>query len=242
MQRQAAALLLLLLAFASVCAATDLKKPAAPLRGASGSRGLGVSACFAHVRAPQFWVNQKELQAAPERWRSGFARLRASLTGEGAGAGRASRLAGAWTKVETVGQEEAMLMLGLNVVFRKAANLLSKVVIRAEPTVFEVTTKGALVVSIKERYNFNGEFAKNNRRDKRWGKHTGKVASASESKVVLDITWADPHGGHLTETFEVDKTGNKMTQTSKILVNEDATTGKKPKGEFTYYCVYKRAD
>jgi hypothetical protein len=47
----------------------------------------------------------------------------------------------------------------------------------------------------------------------------------SSRQVVLDVTWSDPHGGKLTETFEVDKTGNKMTQTSKILVNDDATTG-----------------
>ena len=29
-----------------------------------------------------------------------------------------------------------------------------------------------------------------------------------------------------THIHQVDKTGNQMTQTSKILVNEDATTGK----------------
>ncbi len=51
------------------------------------------------------------------------------------------------------------------------------------------------------------------------------ASPSSSRQVVLDVTWSDPHGGKLTETFEVDKTGNKMTQTSKILVNEDATTG-----------------
>jgi hypothetical protein len=192
---------------------------------------------------PQFWVNQKELMAAPERWKAGFAGLRAMCTGsdsESATSGKASRLAGTWTKVDTVGQEQAMLMLGLNVVFRKAAILLSKVVISAEPSTFEVITKGAVVVSIKERYGFDGSVSACSRRDKRWGKHKGKIVSASESKVVLDITWDDPHGGHLTETFEVDKTGNKMTQTSEILVNEDATTGKKPAKTYTYYSVYER--
>ena len=136
---------------------------------------------------PQFWVNQKELHAAPERWKSGFARLRAMCDGsdgEHAGAaGKASKLAGTWTKVDTVGQDQAMLMLGLNVVFRKAAILLSKVVIKAEPTTFEVTTKGAMVVSIKERYGFDGAVSACSRRDKRWGKHKGKIVSASERKV-----------------------------------------------------------
>ena len=59
------------------------------------------------------------------------------------------------------------------------------------------------------------------------------ASPSSSRQVVLDVRvvmakedyYADPHGGKLTETFEVDKTGNKMTQTSKILVNEDATTG-----------------
>ena len=136
---------------------------------------------------PQFWVNQKELHAAPERWKAGFARLRAMCDGsdgEHAGAaGKASKLAGTWTKVDTVGQDQAMLMLGLNVVFRKAAILLSKVVIKAEPTTFEVTTKGAMVVSIKERYGFDGAVSACSRRDKRWGKHKGKIVSASERKV-----------------------------------------------------------
>ena len=65
---------------------------------------------------------------------------------------------------------------------------------------------------------------------------------ASESKVVLDVTWADPHGGQLTETFEVDAAGKRMTQTSEILVNEDATTGTKPTKTYTYFSVYERVD
>ena len=70
--------------------------------------------------------------------------------------------------------------------------------------------------------------------------HGGLMAPAWQ--VMLDVTWDDPHGGHLTETFEVDKSGNKMTQTSEILVNEDATTGKKPTETYTYYSVYKRVE
>ena len=192
---------------------------------------------------PNFWANREELQAVPERWKAGFAKLRAMCDG-GASADEASskgsRLTGKWAKVETVGQEKAMLMLGLNVVFRKAAILLSTVKIKSDATTFEVTTKGAVVVSIKERYGFDGSVSACSRRDKRWGKHKGKIVKAGEDKVVLDITWDDPHGGHLTETFEVDKSGDKMTQTSEILVNEDATTGKKPTQTYTYFSVYKR--
>ena len=134
---------------------------------------------------PQFWVNKDELQAAPEKFKAGFARLRAMC--EGAGGGSASsgmlkggRLAGTWSKVETVGQEKAMLMLGLNVVFRKAAILLSTVRIKSDETTFEVTTKGAVVVSIKERYGFDGSVSACSRRDKRWGKHAGKIVEASQ--------------------------------------------------------------
>lgn len=194
---------------------------------------------------PQFWVNRDELKAAPDRWKAGFAKLRAMCEGGGGAstdseALKGCRLTGKWTKVETVGQEKAMLMLGLNVVFRKAAILLSTVKIKSDKTAFEVTTKGAVVVSIKERYGFDGSVAACSRRDKRWGKHKGRIVKASEDKVVLDITWDDPHGGQLTETFEVDKSGDKMTQTSEIFVNEDATTGKKPTQSYTYYSVYKR--
>lgn len=38
--------------------------------------------------------------------------------------GPASRLRGSWNKIEEVGQDQAMLQLGLNVIFRKAAKLL----------------------------------------------------------------------------------------------------------------------
>jgi hypothetical protein len=184
---------------------------------------------------PQFWVNQKTTDA----------KILVACAGEvdaASGPGKASLLTGKWSKVETVGQEKAMLMLGLNYVFRKAAILLSTVVINTDKEAFTVTTKGALVVSIKERYPFSGVVSECSRRDKRWGKHKGKIVKADDRKVVLDVTWDDPHGGHLTETFEVDKSGNQMTQTSEILVNKDATTDKKPETIYTYYSVYKRAD
>lgn len=81
--------------------------------------------------------------------------------------------------------------------------LHSNVRIRSSGDALEITTKGAVVVSIKETYKYNGEVSQCSRRDKRWGKHKGKIVSASDSKVVLDIKWDDPHGGVLKETFEV---------------------------------------
>mmetsp|Transcript_96219 Transcript_96219/g.140652 ORF Transcript_96219/g.140652 Transcript_96219/m.140652 type:complete len:242 (+) Transcript_96219:1-726(+) len=232
-----------LLLLASVCHASDM-----PLARTVAFAGLApgpLSSLGLRGGGIQFWTNQNEIKAAPERWKGGLAKLRAMCAGttvDVAAVGKASNLAGKWSKVDTVGQEKAMLMLGLPYVFRKGANLLSTVLLTTDSTAFNINTKGALVVSIKESYAYDGAVSACSRRDKRWGKHQGKIVQATNDKVVLDVTWADPHGGHLTETFEVDKTGKEMTHTSKILVNEDATTGKKPTESYTYYSVYKRVD
>ena len=45
----------------------------------------------------------------------------------------------------------------------------------------EIITKGALVVSIRERYEFSGVVALCARRDKRSGLHRGKVRSELET-------------------------------------------------------------
>mmetsp|Transcript_48313 Transcript_48313/g.100945 ORF Transcript_48313/g.100945 Transcript_48313/m.100945 type:complete len:105 (+) Transcript_48313:509-823(+) len=102
----------------------------------------------------------------------------------------------------------------------------------------EVITKGALVVSIRERYDFSGAVSLCSRRDKRRGSHRGKICSASEERVVLEVQWDDPHGGELIETFEVDET-DRLVHTSNIRVNRDATTGL-PGQPYTYYSIYAR--
>uniref|UniRef100_A0A7S1DL55 Uncharacterized protein n=1 Tax=Hemiselmis andersenii TaxID=464988 RepID=A0A7S1DL55_HEMAN len=166
---------------------------------------------------------------------TGLTKLQAAVGG--GGGGKAQLLEGKWRKESEVGQDEAMQQLGLNLVFRKAANLLSKLEIRTSPNL-QIITKGALIVQIKEKYEYDGSPAKNARRDKRWGSHNGKVVSVSDRKVVLDIRWGEPHGGQLLETFEVDKKG-RLVQTSEIKVNEDARN-KKPGTWFTYKSVFRR--
>mmetsp|Transcript_27249 Transcript_27249/g.55638 ORF Transcript_27249/g.55638 Transcript_27249/m.55638 type:complete len:248 (+) Transcript_27249:33-776(+) len=195
---------------------------------------------FALPSWPSFEGDRGEVFAGV---RNKFSQLKASVDfiKEGEKAPKASRLSGKWTKVKEVNQDEAMLKLGLNVVFRKAAILLSRIQINATPTNMDIITKGPLIVSIKESYNFDGTWATHGRRDKRWGKSRGKIVTASESKVELDITWDDPHGGVLKETFEVDPSGDELTHTSVIKVNEDATDNNKPGEWYTYYSVYRRS-
>lgn len=57
-------------------------------------------------------------------FRNGFLKLRATVSGSSAEEAKASKLVGNWKKVKEVGQDKAMLQLGLNYVFRKAAILL----------------------------------------------------------------------------------------------------------------------
>mmetsp|Transcript_4273 Transcript_4273/g.6736 ORF Transcript_4273/g.6736 Transcript_4273/m.6736 type:complete len:230 (+) Transcript_4273:147-836(+) len=68
-------------------------------------------------------------------------------------------LHGKWKKQEEVGADHAMLMMGLNYIFRQAATLLSNMEIQVTEQAFQVTTSGGLVISIKETYPFRREFS-----------------------------------------------------------------------------------
>ena len=146
-----------LLLLASVCHASDI--PLARTVAFAGVAPGPLSSLGLRGGGIQFWTNQNEIKAAPERWKGGLAKLRAMCAGttvDVAAVGKASNLAGKWSKVDTVGQEKAMLMLGLPYVFRKGANLLSTVLLTTDSTAFNINTKGALVVSIKESYAYDG--------------------------------------------------------------------------------------
>ncbi len=49
----------------------------------------------------------------------------------------------------------------------------------------EIITKGALIVSIRERYDFNGSVSLCARRDKRSGQHRGKVCHISSLMIIV---------------------------------------------------------
>jgi hypothetical protein len=58
----------------------------------------------------------------------------------------------------------------------------------------------------------------------RSGEHVGRVIEKTPNKVVLHITWDDPDGGELRETFELTKDG-RLKHSTDIKVNHDCTTG-----------------
>mmetsp|Transcript_65153 Transcript_65153/g.160430 ORF Transcript_65153/g.160430 Transcript_65153/m.160430 type:complete len:228 (+) Transcript_65153:61-744(+) len=169
-----------------------------------------------------------------------FTKLRASLNemGHSHSPDKGAKIAGKWKKVSEQGQEDAMLQIGLNVVFRRAAALLSRLEIRVSPKKMDIITKGPVLISITESYDFDGTASKHARRDKRFGKHTGKILQANDHKVMLDLKWNDPHGGEQIDTFEIID-GGKLLHKSEIKVNENAVT-KAPGKWTTYQSVYVR--
>jgi len=128
--------------------------------------------------------------------------------------------------------------MSLNWVFRQAAGLLVNLELSVDKETVRIVTQGGLVIYITEKYGFDGAEYECSRRDNRSGKHVGKIIEATPSKFVLRITWDEPHGGEMYETFELIE-GDKLKQTTRIKVNNDATTGK-PGEWYTYYSVFSR--
>jgi hypothetical protein len=117
--------------------------------GGGGGRGWAKSFPLSSLRGGGWW---NPGQPGGLTIGGGLTKLRASLDSMSAkmkdGGGKGKLLEGKWRKESEKGQDLAMQQLGLNMVFRKAAGLLSKLEIRASPEL-EIITKGAVVVSIK---------------------------------------------------------------------------------------------
>lgn len=74
---------------------------------------------------------------------------------------------------------------------------------------------GRFRCAFQETYNYDGTPAQFARRDKRWGKHTGRVTSATESRVEVAVKWDEPHGGEQSEIFEVPSVISKILNLSR---------------------------
>uniref|UniRef100_A0A7S0MMI9 Uncharacterized protein n=1 Tax=Cryptomonas curvata TaxID=233186 RepID=A0A7S0MMI9_9CRYP len=87
--------------------------------------GLGsTTSAFMMFNKPEFPSRPNITLAG---FKSGLLSLRSSMPVLGETASSkvlASKLSGKWKKIEEVGQDKAMIQLGLNIIFRKAAGLL----------------------------------------------------------------------------------------------------------------------
>jgi len=86
---------------------------------------------------------------------------------------KAKGLSGEWKLKDSGAQDEAMKMMGLGYLFRKATKLARGLTLTATERDFRITTR-ASIIEIQEAYPWDGSAASFSRRDKR-GKHNARV-------------------------------------------------------------------
>jgi len=152
---------------------------------------------------------------------------------------KASKLSGEWKLVDAKGQDEAMRMMGLGYVFRKATTLAKGLSLVTTQKDFRITTR-ASIIEISEVYPFDGSFARFPRRDKR-GKHVAHITHVRQGSVEIHYEWPDPAKGTLIQVFRVDG-DNDLYIDNKLQLEVDARTKQAPNPKvFKYTQHYKRA-
>eukprot|EP00469_Lotharella_globosa_P006695 CAMPEP_0167786778 /NCGR_PEP_ID=MMETSP0111_2-20121227/9014_1 /TAXON_ID=91324 /ORGANISM="Lotharella globosa, Strain CCCM811" /LENGTH=260 /DNA_ID=CAMNT_0007678263 /DNA_START=165 /DNA_END=947 /DNA_ORIENTATION=- len=152
---------------------------------------------------------------------------------------KASKLSGEWKLVDATGQDEAMRMMGLGYVFRKATTLAKGLSLVTTQKDFRITTR-ASIIEISEAYPFDGSFARFPRRDKR-GKHVAHITHVRQGSVEIRYEWPDPAKGTLIQVFRVEGE-NDLYIDNKLELEIDARTKKAPEPKVFHYTQhYKRA-
>jgi len=151
---------------------------------------------------------------------------------------KAKSLSGEWQLVSADGQDEAMKMMGLGYLFRKATTLAKGLTLAATMKDFRITTR-ASVIEIQEAYPFDGSKREFSRRDKR-GRHTAKIARVRPDSVELHVEWGAPAAGTLIQVFKL-KGPNNLYIENQLSLEKDERTGKVPSPPvFTYTQQYTR--
>eukprot|EP00466_Bigelowiella_natans_P014654 jgi/Bigna1/67411/fgenesh1_pg.3_\ len=165
---------------------------------------------------------------------------------------------GKWSKIEAYDQDEAMRKLGLSAVFRQGANLLSNIVInasksspkverfsasvliRAKGCLLSVITIVTTVISIVVDIRLSTPrimrcclpVVEHNRRDRRPGPHRGRLKTVKTDSAAIEVSWGEPHGGYLLETFRLKPSDpNILEVVSDIRLDDDAVTKEKSPGQ-----------
>mgnify|MGYP006936506870 CR=1 FL=1 len=147
-------------------------------------------------------------------------------------------LTGRWhkSKDESDDMRAACDAVELNKILRVGVALVNTLDVsderRGPDAHFATTLKAGGILDVKERYPWSGAAVEHSRRDKRRGKHLGRVTliAAEESEneeekgsekrlhPQISVTWDDPHGGECTDTFVLSRDGHRMTQLSVLAV------------------------
>ena len=108
---------------------------------------------------------------------------------------------------------------------------------------FATTLKAGGILDVRERYPWSGAQVQHSRRDKRRGRHSGRVSLVEAPEVGgvgvgvgggaegegapeepkrlhprITVTWDDPLGGECTDTFVLSRCGRILTQLSVLRV------------------------
>mmetsp|Transcript_34835 Transcript_34835/g.56021 ORF Transcript_34835/g.56021 Transcript_34835/m.56021 type:complete len:328 (+) Transcript_34835:79-1062(+) len=151
---------------------------------------------------------------------------------------KAKGLSGEWKLKDSGAQDEAMKMMGLGYLFRKATKLARGLTLTATERDFRITTR-ASIIEIQEAYPWDGSAASFSRRDKR-GKHNARVVRVRDGAVELHVEWGKPAAGNLIQTFKLNGP-NELVIENQLALQVDERTGKPPKpAVFTYNQIYTR--
>lgn len=144
-----------------------------------------------------------------------------------------TNVTGTWVKdrSKSSSMDDACDAVELPFIYRKAIPFLNRLVLVDDEQHFRTVLKAGGLLDVEEEYPWTGDEVAHHRRDKRRGKHTGRVCRTDSGFPRIMVRWSDPYGGTCTDTFELVKGsgGMEMKQSTMMVVR-----GKNIE-YFTYY-------
>ena len=143
---------------------------------------------------------------------------------------------GVWKKDRDVSDSmhEACELMALPWILRQALTVLNTLQLEENDETFTTIVKAGGLLDLVETYPWTGEQVRLPRRDKRRGKHSGRVLRLAEDQVCIEAKWEDPIGGFCVETFILSSDGSTLEQISDMKLDK---TGEGCK----YRTIYRRA-
>ena len=151
--------------------------------------------------------------------------------------------AGVWKKDRAASDsmQEACDFVALPWVLRQALGLLNVLQLEDNPDTFKTVLKAGGLMDVVEKYLWSGEEVEHSRRDKRRGKHYGRVHrgddndNSNSNQACIEVRWEAPYGGWCSDTFRL--TGGKGDTLEQVTVMIMSETGERCKYRTVYHRV-----
>jgi len=123
-----------------------------------------------------------------------------------------THLNGKWIKNSKMSDDTRALyeFVKLPWVLRKGERFFRYLELEKNDTEFRRTVNAGGFLNVSEVYPLNGDTTQLKRRDLRSGKMDGKVERSPEGLRTV-VTWDEPHGLSMRETFCLSKDANELT-------------------------------